>query len=557
MAETTATKAPSRTEKLLQEIDSNFEALKKRRQPYESTWDELFEMFLPRLSLTTQGTEAEGEKRTKKIVDTKPQRCRRIASAGYQGWMFPRGQIWARINFESEEVAQLPEARRYCQALERCGYAELRRGGFYTAGAGWADIALAMGSGSLYVGENQERTCCTYVAMHPKECWFAFNADGELDTCYREYDMTGRQILQAWPKAPLTEAVRKKLEDTPYEKRKVLWAVGPRSDQVAQMLDSLNMPFYSVYKLQDEKAILNEGGFPDFPVVLWRPQVITDEDYGRSPGWDTLTIARRLQGVAKSSTQGSQLAIQSPLNVPKEMMESLDLTPWGPNPYGTDLRKITPVLTGIDVKPSLTLEEKLHQQLEDGWDVPFFMMMMAMSGKADRTATEVYETAGERSVLMGPTVGGLEDCLLKVWDLTLKYAARAGRAPRIPDSLAKYREAKLKVDMVGPLSMLQKRYHGQQAIVQTLAQATIIMKMDDKARYVVNTEKTMRKFLEAGGFDAECINDDKTIAALKEADAQAQKALMSLKLMETMGKSGLGGAAAAPQVESPQEARSA
>jgi hypothetical protein len=128
------------------------------------------------------------------------------------------------------------------------------------------------------------------------------------------------------------------------------------------------------------------------------------------------------------------------------------------------------------------------------------------------------------------------------------YAAKAGRAPQIPASLEKYKTAKLKADLVGPLSMLQKRYHGQQATVQTLAQAAIILKIDGNARYVINGEKTMRKFLEAGGFDADSMNDDKTIAALKEAEAQAQKAALSMKFLETVGKSGLGRAAAeAPQ----------
>jgi Bacteriophage head to tail connecting protein len=539
-ADQTPAPAPTRDQKLLQEIKGNLDALEKRRQPYEATWDELFQMFLPRLSLTTEGKESEGEKRTKNIVDMKPQRCRRIASAGYQGWMFPRGQVWARLGFESDEVSQLPDARKYCQQLERCGYAELRKGGFYTAGASWVDIALTMGTGPLYVGENDAKTRCTYLSMHPKECYVAFGADGKPDTLYRKYEMTGRQILQAWPKARIAEAIKTKLQDSAYEKQKMIWAVGPRSDRVYGMFDALNMPFYSVYILEDESAVLNEGGYEAFPFVIWRPQMMTDEDYGRSQGWDTLTTAKRLQAVAKSSTKGSQLAIQSPLNVPSEMMDSLDLTPWGPNPYKSDVRKITPVLTGIDVKPAMTLEEKLHEQLDDGWDVPFFMMMMAMSGKADRTATEVYETAGERSVLMGPTVGSLEDCLLEVWDLTLMYAAKAGRAPRIPENLQKMKGANLKADLVGPLSMLQKRYHGQQATIQTLAQASIILKIDGNAKYVVNGEKTMRRFLEAGGFDAECINDDKRIAELKQADAAAQKAAMSMQLLESLGKAGLG-----------------
>lgn len=560
MATATATKNTAAVQltpeqKKLQEVKGNLEQLKKRRLPYEPTWDELFEMFLPRLSpVNASSSSSEGQKRTKAIIDTKPQRCRRIASSGYQGWMFPRGQVWTRLNFETEEVAQLPDARKYCQQLERAGYAELRRGGFYTGAVGWVDIGLAMGTGGLYVGENKSRTRCTYLAMHPKECYFAFDSDGEPDTCYREYEMTGRQILQEWPKANLPEVTKKKLEDAAYEKQKILWAVGPRTDRVAGMVDSQNMPFYSIYVLLNEDVVLSEGGFEAFPVVVWRPQIMTDEDYGRSQGWDTLTIARRLQQVAKGSTKGSQLAIMSPLNVPKEMMETLDLTPWGPNPYGAEVRQIKPVLTGIDVKPAMTIEDKLHVQLEDGWDVPFFLAMMALAGKAGRTATEVYETAGERSVLMGPTVGGLEDCLLKVWDLTLMYAAKAGRAPRIPEHLQKLGAA-LKADLVGPLSMLQKRYHGQQATVQTLTQATIILKIDPAARHVINGTKTLRKFLEDGGFDAESINDDRTIAALQDADAKARQAAISMQLLQALGKAGLAGKGAPGAQE--QEAASA
>jgi len=536
-------KTPEQTpdQKLIQEIKGNFEQLKKRRLPYEPTWDELFETFLPRLSpVNASSSSSEGEKRTKAIMDQEPQHCLRIASAGYQGWMFPRSQLWFRFNFEAEEVAQLPDARRYCQQLERATYAELRRGGFYRGGGEWTDIALAMATGALYVGDDRTRGVCSYLAMHPKEVYLAFGSDGRPDTCYRNYPMTGRQILQEWPKAQLPEGTKKKLEDAAYEKQDVLWAVGPRTDRVYGMLDAQNMPYYSVYLLQADDTLFSVGGFPEFPVVVWRPRTVTDEDYGRSQGWDTLSTAKRLQQVAKSSTKGIQLGILPPLHVPEEMMDSYDLTPWGPNPYKSELRKITPIITSVAVEPALKLEADLRQQLRDGWDVPFFMMMMAMAGRADRTATEVYETAGERSILMGTTVGGLEDCLIQVLDLTLKIAARAGRLPSLPASLEKLKNANLKADLVGPLSMLQKRYHGQQAFAQTLAQGAIFLKLFPDSRAVVNGVKSFRKFLEAGGWDADSMNDDKQVAAILEAEAKARQAELSLKLMETMGKAAPG-----------------
>lgn len=541
---------------LVERINKNFVALKKRRAPFEPVIDELFANFLPRLS-PLNNDNAEGENRSQKLLNQTPMESLKIASAGYQGWLFPRSQPWDKINFENEDIAQLPEARKYCQALEKYVNGELRRGGFYKQAAEWTDIGLGVCTTIMFVGENKKKSVTKYLTLHPKECYLAFDSEGEPDTLYREYPVTGRQILQEWPKAELSDKARETLEKGEYEKFKVLWAVGPRTDRDFNKIDTENKPFYSVYLLKDiGDEVLDISGFDDFPFVVWRPRTTTDEDMGRGPGWDQLSTAKRLQAVSRSSTKGIQLGIQSPLQVPADMIDSLDLTPWGINPYKGELKQIRPILSSVAIEPALKKEADLEQQIRDGFDNAFFMMMMA-NRKGDRTATEIYEMAGERSVVMGTMVGSCEDSLSRIIDLTLKNGKTYGRLPQIPASLANKPTAQLKYEFIGPLANLQRRYHGQQATMQTLAQAAIILKMDPQSGFVVNFQKTMRKFLDASGFDADCINDDKTVQEKIAAAAKAQQTAMMMEMMEKMGKAAPALQGMSANQEEGAEARSA
>ncbi len=520
---------------LVEKIKKNHEAMKKRRRPYEPVIDELFANFLPRLS-PLNNDHAQGENRTQKLLNQTPLEALKIASAGYQGWLYPRSQQFVKVIFESEDMNGIPEARRYCQALEKYAIGELRRGGFHKQAAEWTDIGLGACTTVMFVGENKKKGVTKYLTLHPKEVYLAFDSEGEADTLHREYPMTGRQILQEWPDAVLSEATKDRLHKGEYDNFKVLWAVGPRSDRAMSKVDAENMPFYSVYILLDcDDELVNEGGFPDFPFAIWRPRTTTDEDLGRGPGWDMLSTAKRLQAVSRSVTKGIQLGIQPPLNVPMEQLDSLDLTPWGLNPYKGELKQIRPIITEIAIEPAMKKEAELEQQIRDGFDNAFFLMMMA-NQKGDRTATEIWEMAGERSVVMGTMVGSCEDAISRIIDLTLKNGKTYGRIPPVPESLQSRPDAQLKYEFIGPLANLARRYHGQQATMQTLTQAAAIMKMDPSSVFIVDFLKTMRKFLDASGFDADCIRDDKQVKELIAQDAKAKQAAMMMEMMEKMGK---------------------
>lgn len=520
---------------LVEKIKKNHEARKKRRKPYEPVIDELFANFLPRLS-PLNNDNAQGENRAGKLLNHTPLEALKIASAGYQGWLFPRSQQFVKIIFENDDVNGFPEARQYCQKLEKYVIGELRRGAFYKQAAEWSDIGLGICTAVMFTGENEKKGVTKYLTLHPKEVYLGFDSEGDPDTLDREYFMTGRQILQKWPKAELTEDTKKKLEDGENENFKILWSVGPRTDRDLEKIDAQNMPFYSVYILLDCKdELLNESGFPDFPFSVWMPRTTTDEDMGRGPGWDLLSTAKRLQAVSRSSTKGIQLGIQPPLNVPTDRLDALDLTPWGVNPYKGELKDIKPIITEIAIDPALKKEADLEQQIRDGFDNAFFLMMMA-NQKGDRTATEIWEMAGERSVVMGTIVGSCEDALSRIIDLTLKNGKTYGRLPPVPASLQNRPDAQLKYEFIGPLANLARRYHGQQATMQTLTQANAIIQMDPSSRFILNFQKTLRKFLDTSGFDAECINDDKTVQNLIAQDAKAKQAAMMMEMMEKMGK---------------------
>jgi hypothetical protein len=235
------------------------------------------------------------------------------------------------------------------------------------------------------------------------------------------------------------------------------------------------------------------------------------------------------------------------------MDDTLDLGPSGRNPYRDFSRRIVPIETSLNLQHAAALAQEIRQVINDHFDVPFFLMF-ANREKLQKTATEVAEIAGERAALMGTMVGRIETDFLDVTlELSIRNAARSGRLPPLPAALRNEREADLRIEYIGPLAALQKRYHGQQNMTTTMAQAAPFLQIWPEARHVVDAVASVRTILTQGGFDPGGIRDKEDTDARVAAEAQAIEQARQMAAMESLGKS-MPGMSQTPQPGSPAEA---
>lgn len=527
--------------KTVERILTWFEQLKTIRLDYEDAWIDIARYLHPRINnFETDSTN--GDIRTNYILDSSPVRSVRVASDGYQSYMFPRSTAWFKLGLDDEKLALRQEVALWLRSAEKSIYAELARSPFYQEGGLEIDNGLTIGTASCYCEDYPERRCSNYLALHPKEVYVSRNKYGIVDTLFRRYEMSKRNILLEFAKDGIEKLLDKQTikdyEENPYDVRYIIHAVFPRTDRNRQYIDKVNKPWASIYIHEEEQVELRQSGFDWFPYAVWCCRLNTDEDYGRSPAWDALADTKRLNEIVKAIMQGAQRQARPPMFYPEEM--TLDLGPAGKNPYRDFSRPIQPIQTSLSLRDAEMIAEQIRQQINDHFDVPFFLMFNQRQ-RQEKTATEVAEIAGERAALMTAMVGRIEtDFLDPTMQMTIRNSAHAGRMPKLPTTLRQNMGANLKVNYVGPLSNLQKRYHGQQNIMTTFSQALPIIQVFPESADVINAQGAVRTLLQEGGMPPEGINPEEVTAAKTKARAEQMEQAAMADMLEKMGKAAPG-----------------
>jgi hypothetical protein len=509
-----------------------------KRLPFEPMMIEITQFIQPRLNNFKTDT-GQGKKRTEYILDSSTLLALRRSSEGYQAYMFPRSMPWFDLELYPLELMKRQDAAIWMKKIRDGALDELSRSDFYQEGGQVIDNGLGIGTSACYVEDSPEERCSQYLAMHPKEVYIARNRFGVVDTLHRRYLMTGRNILETFGDE-LGKALRKNeiddLENNAHKDYPLVHITKPRKDRDLKGLLPTDMPWASIYILENQQKLIRESGYQDFPFAVWCCLLNTDEDYGRSPSWDALPDVKRLQKLVRNILRATELP---PVFYPQELESDLDLRPEGRIPYRDFQRKIEPIQTVLNIQHAMLVAEQIRNIINEHYDVPFFLMFSARERlqQSPLPTLEVAEMSGERAALMGTKVGRIEsDFLDKTIDLTIRNAARAGRLPPPPAFLRQIKDVYLRINYIGPLANLQKRYHGQQNMTMTLAQAAPFIQAWPEAADVVNATESVRIILSKGGFPPEGINDEKTIRQKREKRAKEEQAIKVLAAIQAMGK---------------------
>jgi hypothetical protein len=509
-----------------------------RRLPFEPTQIEITQFIQPRLNNYRTDT-GQGKKRTENILESSTMLALRRSSEGYQAYMFPRSIPWFELELYPTELMRRKDVAIFMKKICEATLGELARSDFYQEGGQVIDNGLGIGTSACYVEDSPEERCSQYLALHPKEVYIARNRFGVVDTLHRRYPITGRNILEEFSEdlpAVLTKEEIEQLEKNPYQDQPIIHITKPRKDRDVKGIGPKDMPYASMYILENSQKLIRESGFPDFPYAAWCCMLNTDEDYGRSPSWDVLPDVKRLQRLERNILRATE---PPPVFYPQELESDLDLRPEGRIPYRDFQRKIEAIQTQLNIQHAEAKAAQIRSVIEEHYDVPFFMMFAAREKmqRGSLPTLQVVEMAGERGALMGTKVGRIEsDFLDKVIDLTIRNAARAGRLPQPPAILRQIKNVYLRINYIGPLATLQKRYHGQQNMSTTLAQAGPIITAWPESGDVVNATESVRIILTKGGYPPEGINDEKTIKERREKRAQDEQAVKVLAAMQAAAK---------------------
>lgn len=527
------------------EVSTLLQALKTRRSMWDSTlWPEISKYFRPDRNNWTSTPKVDIDDN---LYDGTGVQVVSLAADGVAGYLCNYAVPWLDLQ-PPEDIADpsLADAvNKTLVAWKKHLYRTFARSNFYGQSVEMLLDGWSIGTATMIIKNNPAKGRPSYHCIHPKQVYIAEDAYKEVETVVREFKLSARALVEMFPEK-VPQEVKDKEAKAPYEELDVVHAVFPATK------DELGRGFRSVYILnsignpraEGGKTILEAKNVYQNPYIVWRHSTNSDEEYGRTPAYNLLSEVYTLQQIARTKLIAAQKTIDPPMWINTQAQELLDMNPGAHNFLQTQGGIPPQALHTVGQFP-FALEEYQHykQIIIEAYRADFFKMLQ--QAPAGMTATEVLEKQGEKAATLSTNTGRTQhEFLTPAIDKTLWIEHEAGRLPNpegLPSEVIKQLIADKRVEYIGMLPLLQKRYSSNQQLQQTLALVgTTAQIFGPASLQVYKPEAFQRRVAKDNGVDAELLHTESELQKIKQAQAQAQAAqeqkAMELELMKNADK---------------------
>lgn len=445
---------------------NRLERMASDRATTEALWQEIRDVVLP-LAGPATGMETPGTKSHGKVFDGTGEQANEMCAAGIYGLMTNPATRWSKLSTGDDALDQDWACAVWLEAATNwlMRVFSHARGGFPRIQHEFNLSLCSFGTAHKYIWPDEaNRNLIRFKHCPTTSVYIAENADGEVDTWFRKFDLSARAADQMF-KGKAGPAVGRALEKEPDRKFTFLHVTEPNRDRRPGRSDRRNLPWASRYVCLESRTTLKRGGHHERRYVTARFTVRRDagssEIYGRGPGHKALADVKMLQAQTRLNLQGQQQTVAPSLMVADDsLIGPVRMTPFGLNYYrpGTGQQDpIKPILTGA--RPDIG--EDLMQPVRDRiWEAFYRSQFLAVRQFMKQyskppTATEVLELKEEEMRVLGPIFGRLEaEDLEPSLSIALEMGMRLGQVPPMPDKLRAIPE--FKPVFLNPVSQAQR-----------------------------------------------------------------------------------------------------
>ena len=504
-----------------------FNTLKSNRENWETHWQEISELVLPRRS-DFVGTRAKGDKRGLKAVDSTAIIANELLAAGLHGMLTNPASKWFMLRVSDSQLMKNNEVQLWLEEVESIIFTELNSSisGFTSHIHELYLDLTAFGTAAMFIGEDENGEL-VFSTRHLKECFLAEDAYGQIDTVYRKFEFTVRQIVQRWPDDHGSEVKKlwdaKKYDDV----LEILHTVYPRKERDLKMKTPDNLPIASVYMICKHEHILQEGGYEEMPYMTPRWIKAAGEIYGRGPGMNTLPDIKMLQEMSKTVIKAAQKIVDPPLQAEDDsVLGPVRTIPGGLNFRRPGTQPITPLQTGANIPIGLDMLQDSRSRIREG----FYIDQLQLNQGPQMTATEVLQRTEEKLRLLGPVLGRLQSEMLSpMIDRVFSILARSNKLPIPPEILT---NVDYNVEYVSPLARAQKQVEAN-GLLRVFEIGSSVFQVDPASASVLKGADTIRWLGDLFGVPTSLFKSEEEVAQLQQQQMQQQQMQQQLEAADT------------------------
>ncbi len=519
------TKQKTKSEFLVDDVFSKFEAMKKERKEWEPMWNKAAEMCAINSKLFNKD---ENGRHRQSIFDSTARNALTCFAASLKSVIVPTTSKWHRLKAVDPKLDDNVEVKKYLEyatdLLFRVRYSSKAN---FASESDLLFNQLGIYGYALWMVDDDIGRGIVYRSIPVNEAYIKRNDRGGIDTVIREYEISAKEAYDKFGDKVSNE-IKRALSSTPNRMFKFLHVVYEKDDFDAKKKDKKGMKFASVHLEVAGKKVVQEGGYRCCPYMAPRFLGIPGSSYGDSPALQAFYDMLTANEMGKTILRTGQLQANPPILTNVGLIDANKLGSAGAVIRGGLDNQGRPAAVsmqyGNNLSITIEMQREIRASIERAFLVPLFQ---SLTQSKQMTATEVEKRELEKSMLLAPMceriasewlTGNIEREL----DILMSYGMLDG----VPDELMY--DGSIAIEFESPAVRMQDA-SSIMGLYKTVEAAVTLSQTNPSVLDIFDMESALRKIADYHGVDSAVVRTKEDVEALKlKASMKNAEAMMGV-----------------------------
>ena len=538
------------------EIINNLNSMKTDRANLDQEINECAQYACPEKAFLNQSEQPESNvnQRPRYINTDDVSDANSIMGRGLYSNLCPPNMCWFAYEAENKKLNKVDVVTSYYGNATSVIYSLIMNSNFSMEMCeSFLDIGYA-GIINVYL-EKDEKRAYNFKNIPYPESYIRENNKGRIDTVYRIFKMTARQILQEYnlPDDSIPEEIKNEAEKTDYntnsKRYTIIHAVEPnlkrKFDEDGKPLPgNKNMPYMSIYVCVETKTKLRDSGYDYNPYSVARFEKKSGSVYGFSPARSILRTAKANNKAWSLTFKTAEKIIDPVTNLDSRCYDKKSIKPqYYTNPAAVNMYdgssgnppQYAPVPTNLPFSDYILT--KFQKSINAAYFVDMFQMLTQLNQdtKTQRTAFEISQLVGEKHSMIIPVVSRiLEELFTALLRNCFYLAETAGLLGTKPSQLEG--QSSLNITFVSPLA-LSTRMGDINKFNQAMQVLAPFMELQPDIVDWINLDKVTQDVLAKVGINPDLIRTSNQVKAMRELRMKQQQQAAAAQQQMDLAKS--------------------
>lgn len=523
--------------------------MRNEQSSFVPHWRDINDLIMPRTSRFLVADRANrGNIRPTKIVDNTATRALRTLRSGFMSGVTNPARPWVLFKAMDPDLNKRNNMLQYLEVVRDALLEIFLKSNFYTVLPTTYSNLGGYGTDSFDIEKDAISTVRFYSS--PVGSYFLATDDRlEVDTKYRQFEMTTSQLVKKFGIENVSEQVRSAYTRADYLKWfTVVHVCEPNPDYVEGSINPERRKYRSVYYelVSKETQYLRKAGYDRRSFVASRWDLTGEDVYGYSPGMEALGDVAYLNLGHKKKLSVIDKHVNPPTQAPASLeKKGISNVPGGVTYVDmlSNQAPITPTYqTRLEGMQHLIADlQDTRSRIDSTFYKDIFLLLSNSASDPKRTAYEVARLEEEKLLMLGPVYLRINDELLDpAVTTTLEimveqskpyWEGKLNGKPLLPPPPPELQGVPLSFEYISPMSQAMKSV-GVNAIERTMTFAGGLAQTFPEVLDNINGDDVIRTYATIVGTPASNMNDEDVVKAVRADRAKKQQAQETAAAMQ-------------------------